>query len=340
MYQAQWSTTEGGRRSRKSATFTLRGDAEWWLREAVRTGVTPDMGITLGEYLERWLAGKRGIASSTRLSYENHVRVHIVPALGGIPIAQLLPRHVEAFVTERQAHVARTGRPLTPTTVRSILTTLRMALAQGVKRREIPDNAAADVEAPRIRREQVRALTAADAHQLVGAVRGSWVEQIVRLLLGSGLRIGEAVALNQGDVADGFVRLRKSKTTLRSVPVSADGLAAVREAIAAAPRVGPKEPVFFSPRPNRAGVRDRLDRGSVQHALPRLVEAAGLQRVTPHGLRHGTATLLLAGGVPMRLIAEQLGHANPSMTANVYAHVDPAQQKRALDVLDEAVRGR
>jgi integrase len=56
-----------------------------------------------------------------------------------------------------------------------------------------------------------------------------------------------------------------------------------------------------------------------------------------HDLRHGTATLLLSRGTPMRVIADQLGHANPAITANVYAHVIEAQQRGAIDDLDVAL---
>lgn len=331
-----------GRRIRKSATFILRGDADWWLREAQRAGAAPDVDLTVGEYLERWLGSvKPSVRPSTWESYRGHVQDHLVPGLGRIPVTNLQPHHVDAFLAERLKHRSdRTKRPLSPTYVRSILTTLRMALATGVRRRELPDNAAADATAPTVRREPVRAMTFEEADALVDAVRGTWCEQLVRFLLGSGLRVGEATALNQRDVQDGYVQLRRSKTTLRAVPVSDDGMAALREALVAAPRRGPDEPVFFSPRPNHQGVRDRLDRASLTHALPRILETAGLPRVTPHGLRHGTATLLLASGASMRAIAEQLGHANPAMTANVYAHVDPRSLRETVNLLNRRVADR
>ena len=109
-------------------------------------------------------------------------------------------------------------------------------------------------------------------------------------------------------------------------------MAALAEAIRLAPRIGKREPVFF-------GVKgDRLTREVATHALPRLVERAGLRRMTPHVLRHGVATLMVAAGVHMRVVAEQLGHANPSMTAKTYAHVSPGDQRRAVDTLDEAIK--
>jgi integrase len=333
-YLARISRTEGGKRTRESRTFDLRNDAEWWLSQARRHGEAPE-DIRLGDYLERWLRGKRDVTASTLAQYRNHVDVHIVPILGGYRLGELRQRHVEAFVDDRSRHVSSgTKRPLSASTVRAILVTLRSALAEAVPR-DIPDNPAAKVKAPPVRRPPVRALTADDAAALVAAVKGTWMEHIVRVLLGSGMRVGEAVALDQRDVHDGWVQLRRSKTTLRAVRLSADADAAIHDAIRQAPRRGKAEPVFFGPRSG-----DRLAGASLTHALPKALERAGLARLTPHGLRHGTATLMVAAGVHMRIVAEQLGHANPAMTAKVYAHVSPESQVAALAVLDAAVSER
>lgn len=323
---ARWSRTEGGKRIRESKTFALLGDAEWWLSQARRHGSAPE-DPTVAVYLEQWLAGKRRIADSTRAAYVNHVRIHLIPQLGRYRLADLRERHVQAFVEDRLGHVSKgTGKPLSPATVGKLLVTLRSALEAAVPRL-IPDNPAARVEAPKVHREPVRALTRDDAAALLAAVRETWMDQIVRVLLGSGMRIGEAVALDQGDVHDGWVQLRKSKTTIRAVRLSRDANAAIHEAIAAAPRRGKREPVFFG---KRSG--DRMSRHSVTHALRK---ATGM---TAHGLRHGTATLMVAAGVHMRVVAEVLGHANPSLTARTYAHVSPESQIAALAVLDEVTR--
>ena len=56
-----------------------------------------------------------------------------------------------------------------------------------------------------------------------------------------------------------------------------------------------------------------------------------------HDLRHATATILLAKGLAMRDIATILGHANPSVTANVYAHTVQESRERAARLLEEAM---
>ncbi len=326
----------GGGRTKRAKCRTpaeARAALEGFRRDYAR-GEQPAKG-TLDEYLGAWLATPRDIEPSTLRSYREHVDQHISPLLGGIPVVELRASDVDRLVRELMVKRSRHGRPLSPTTVARVITTLRIALNRGVRRGELVRNVAAQVELPRSPHEPVHAMSASEADRILDVVEGHWLEPIVRLLLGSALRLGEAVALNQGDVQDGFVRLRKSKTTIRAVPVSDDGLAGARMAIAAAPRVGPDEPLFFGARRG-----ERLRGDAVTQALPRLLVANGLRRVTPHGLRHGAASLMVAGGIHMRTIAAQLGHTSPAFTAKVYAHVVPELQREAVSRLPRSRAAR
>ena len=66
----------------------------------------------------------------------------------------------------------------------------------------------------------------------------------------------------------------------------------------------------------------------------RLAVAASKQRHIPlHGLRHTHATILLSAGVPVHIVSSRLGHANPTITMNVYAHCLPRAQQAAVQVL-------
>lgn len=296
------------------------------LRRIYGSGGNPATG-TLGGYLIDWLAGWDEVRDSTRRSYEGHVRLHITPILGGIPLSKLQPSDVRRLIDDLKR------KHLKPATIVRVVTTLRIALNAAVAERTISENAAEHVKLPRVDREPVRPLTIDEADQIIAAVEGTWIGPIIRLLLGSGMRLGEAIGLDQRDLMldVGFVRVRRSKTDVRAVPISDDAVAALRQALREAPRIGSDEPVFFGPRKSR----QRLKGWSVSHALPRILSDAGLERLAPHALRHGVATLMLAQGHPMRVIAEQLGHRNPGLTSRIYAHVIPEAQRAAIGALPQ-----
>ena len=70
----------------------------------------------------------------------------------------------------------------------------------------------------------------------------------------------------------------------------------------------------------------------------RAVATAGIPHVTFHGLRHTHITHLLRSGVPVHVVSARAGHATPSITLNIYAHMLPGQQEGAAAVVDLALR--
>ena len=83
--------------------------------------------------------------------------------------------------------------------------------------------------------------------------------------------------------------------------------------------------------------------GPVSHGNLRRAYLAGCKAAKiagargPYDLRHTAATLLIEAGVPIKTVSERLGHANASITLNVYVHSTPAQQDRAAEVLGALV---
>lgn len=286
---------------------------------------------TLADYLEQWLpVHTRSIRATTARSYRVHVEKHIVPLLGGIPVHRLRPRDVDRLVT------ASLAAGLHPATVRNIVVTLRIALNRAVRRRLILDNPASHAEMPRVERPPVEALTAARVERILDVAAGTWLEPVLALIAGSGIRVGEAVGLDWGDVHEdeGYVVVRRTKTRPRAVPISDDAADALRRHRAARTLVSPDAPVFLSHRPLHRTEDPRMTGQAVAQGMRRLLEAEKLPRVTPHGLRHAVATRLVTEGVHMRVVAEQLGHKDPAMTARVYAHVVPELQMDAVRLLN------
>lgn len=73
--------------------------------------------------------------------------------------------------------------------------------------------------------------------------------------------------------------------------------------------------------------------------IARLSVAAGLSRVTPHGLRHSFATAALKARVPVEVVAARLGNTS-RVVQEVYSHVIPADDQAAAQVVGDLFRGR
>ncbi|MCH8865674.1 MAG: tyrosine-type recombinase/integrase [Proteobacteria bacterium] len=78
----------------------------------------------------------------------------------------------------------------------------------------------------------------------------------------------------------------------------------------------------------------------VSKDFAKIVRTNGLPHLTLHGLRHTAASLLIAGGVHPRTIADILGHSSISITMDVYGHLINGVQREAISILDERLASR
>lgn len=134
---------------------------------------------------------------------------------------------------------------------------------------------------------------------------------IFELIYSSGLRVGEVVGLNYGDVraTEQLVRIRGKGGKTRIVPVGSKALERLAEYLGQRGMEAQDAPLFI----NRFGTR--LTTRTVQRHLKRQLLSAGLPTaVTPHALRHSFATHLLGSGADLRAIQEMLGHSSLSTT--------------------------
>jgi integrase len=83
-----------------------------------------------------------------------------------------------------------------------------------------------------------------------------------------------------------------------------------------------------------------LDVGrAFSQSFDRLVARSALSRIRLHDLRHTHASILLKAGVPVKVVSERLGHANPAFTITVYQHIIPGMQADAATVFSDLVAG-
>ena len=71
-----------------------------------------------------------------------------------------------------------------------------------------------------------------------------------------------------------------------------------------------------------------------------MIKAAGVKTIRFHGLRHTSASLLLASGVPINNVSQRLGHARASISLDTYGHVLAGAQEVAASQISAALYGR
>ncbi|SDZ13655.1 integrase [Geodermatophilus africanus] len=309
--------------------------------------------MTVAAWLEDWIT--KSLAASDRKQatkdlYATLARTHLIPTVGTIPLARLRPSDVEAvFVTKREAGLA-------PSTVRTIYTVLRGALDVAVRDGLLRSNPAAAVKRPGVERKDAPHLTADQAQAQLKAIRGDRLEVLFRLMLATGLRRGEALALHWRDVDldAAVVRVRwtlsrtsaglelgepKTEKSRRTVPFPVPAVETLRahrkrqaaEQLAAGSLWQASGLVFASE------IGTPLEPRNVLRRFEALAERAGLRGVHLHTLRHSAASFLLAAGTHTKVVQEHLGHSSYAITADIYSHVAPAQQREAADKLGQAI---
>ena len=73
---------------------------------------------------------------------------------------------------------------------------------------------------------------------------------------------------------------------------------------------------------------------SITAWFSKFIARSGLPKVTVHSLRHTYASLMIADGTPLVVVSKALGHAQPSTTANIYAHVIASAEAKAMETFD------
>ncbi len=280
-----------------------------------------------------WLASERRAATHTVNAYRRDIAQFITFAAehggGHVSLNKLSGLELRDF----RAWLAwLAGRGLTASSRARAVAALRSWFRWLDRSGRMHNDAVNLLRLPKLARRMPRPLAAVEAAALTDAAGAQdtqpWLaardQALMLLLYGAGLRLGEALGLNHGDLEAGdrlVVRGKGNKE--RVVPV----LPVVQEALTAYLKtkphaVTPDEPVF-------AGARGRrLNPGVAERDMRRLRHQLGLpDTATPHALRHSFATHLLAGGADLRTLQELLGHASLS-TTQLYTKIEHTQLER------------
>lgn len=336
---------------RKSFYAKTRRDAEKKLRELLSdldNGIVPSDGRqTIKQYFTSWLVTTESqVEPSSFVSYRTHVK-RVIKELGHVQLARLTGQQLQAFYAQKLAE------GLAATTVNTMHTVVKSALNDAVKLNLVQRNVAMLIKPPKYQPKERIPLTEDQARHLIKSAQGDRLEALYVLVLATGMREGELLALEWRDIdfaakelyishglqytSRGFhVTHPKSNSSKRRIVLPThviDALTQHQERQAEERKMSgtnwdaSHDYVF----PNGIG-RRMLPSDLRGRHFAKLLKKAGLPAMFFHDLRHTAATLLLRRGVHVKVVSEMLGHANVGITLRIYAHVMPGMHQQAADM--------
>jgi len=304
---------------------------------------------TLIERFEAHLAGIRGRSPRTVKAYGREVRAFADFLAGrGQDLTTADKAEIRIYIFELK------GRGLAGTSLGRALAGLRAFYHWRLKEGEGEYNPAAQVAGPKSPARQALFLTEREMEILlspeepVGSPAGAPADEsadplvrrdqaLLELTYSAGLRVGELVGLDLGDLdlARGVARVRQGKGAKdRLAPFGQPAARAVADYLAvrgllAGPPQGPPQEPEEGPEALFLGRRGRrLSDREVRRVLAARLARAGLDGAfSPHSLRHSFATHMLSAGADLKAIGEMLGHSSLAATQR-YTHLDLERLRR------------
>lgn len=290
------------------------GTSDWAKAEAMRAGEP----VGLLEASAKWLAHvvRQGSKPVTIEKYKTVVCQFIVYAgkWGFTSLHDVQRETIQAFAE---------GRPGAPATRAKRVTILKQFLGWCCYQGWLQSNPAGSVESPKIRptrfpcaftKEQTAAIL-----QELGADRDKRYELLARLMLATGLRISDAVAIEPDQLQDGEIRLRTKKTAGEvRLPLEAG----LFRTVVAQVQSGGFHPCQSTPCFVRAA----------QRRFKAAFVAAGIPKATVHTLRHDFASRLASRGATTQEIARAMG-ISTAVADKTYIHMTSTWQNRIRELV-------
>lgn len=288
------------------------------------------------DWLSEWLIHyvQPSVKEKTFQRYGEMIRNHINPAIGKHEMNEISPLMVQRFVTELlQSGNIKTGKGLSANSVNAIITVIQSSFESAYNLGVIDKYEMNKIKRPKAQEKQIECFSPAEQKKIEAAILSDKRDKMfgVLLCLYTGLRIGELLALEWSDIDFGKGELNVSKTchdgrdrsgsyersvnapksmsSSRIIPIPKQILPLLRERKKKSP----------SPFVVASG-QDIISVRSYQRSFELLLKKLEIPHRGFHALRHTFATRALECGMDVKTLSEILGHKNPTVTLNRYAH--------------------
>ncbi len=292
--------------------------------------------MKLRKWLDVWLNkyAKLSIKQRTYLQYKESIEKHINPILGDYELTGLSANVLQEFVIQKlESGNLKTGKGLSGNSVVGIVGVLKQALHQALALEIITKDNSSLIKLPSKQEKLVEAFEIEEQSKIVNYCMLSKKSNHfgIVLCLFTGLRIGELLALTWNDIdfdrktlsinKSGFytklngkyetvIDTPKTKHSIRVIPLPKQILDKLKEI-----KKSSKSNYVLTTRDNKmVNVR------TYQRTFERILKKLNVTVRNFHSLRHTFATRAVEMGIDVKTISEILGHKNPMITLQRYAH--------------------
>ncbi|EGT4249726.1 TPA: site-specific integrase [Clostridioides difficile] len=320
--------------------------------------------ITLQEWIYIWI--KEYKLNEVRLStieryyslYNNHIKD---TNIGKIKLKDLKVTNLQMYYND-----ILKNKNVSPSTIKYVNKILKSALDQAEKERYILSNPCKYVILPKVEeRKEVPVFSLEEQTIFLNSLENNRLKLLYKLALGTGLRMGELLALRWSDidikvglvsVSKTLKRVRKfettdsiksfisegkpkTKTSFRTVPIPSKLLKDIKEhkkfqleeKLKAGELYEDNDFMFATKLGNSIEPRNLV------RNYTKSLEKANIEYRKFHALRHTYATRLFENGVQIKIIQVLLGHSSMKITSDTYTHVLPDEKNNAVEVLNGCI---
>lgn len=305
---------------------------------------------TFAELAKRWIntVVPATCKPSTAEDYRDILRIHVLPVFGDHKVTEITRGKIKELL------LSKVNQGLTVSTTKHIRSAISGVLNLALDDELIPANPALQIGKlypATDTRKDINPLDAQELNLLLDTVQVYFPEHypLVLLLARTGMRLGEALALQWGDIdfKGRFIDVRRSVTRgrvetpksgkVRRMDMSRQLCEVLKQHEVACKEKGLALGLGDKPEWVFTNTRGGLIDGNKWRArvFRKVLQKAGLRRIRIHDLRHTYATLRISKGDSIDDVSNQLGHHSVKLTLDVYHHWLPGKRKAEVDGLDD-----